>query len=88
MHDPVEGATVSTPTGDTAITDAAGDFMLDSVPRSFLSVEPPAGANLLEGGTRYSVSPGESVDIELSGADPEMTQLTCRTTSASLVMVP
>ncbi|MGI9235483.1 MAG: carboxypeptidase-like regulatory domain-containing protein, partial [Woeseiaceae bacterium] len=65
--DPVEGATVSTPGGVSALTDAAGDFMLDSVPRSFLAVDPPAGANLLEGGTRHSINPGDTVDIELSG---------------------
>jgi len=65
--DPVEGATVSTPGSVSAMTDANGDFQLDSVTRSFLSVEPPAGASLLEGGTRHSISPGENVEIELSG---------------------
>ena len=65
--DPVEGAIVSTPGSVSATTDVNGDFQLDSVTRSFLSVEPPDGASLLEGGTRHSVSPGEIVDIELSG---------------------
>ena len=65
--DPVEGATVSTPTGVSATTDANGDYVLDSVPRSFLSVDPPSGADLLPGGTRHSISPGDMVDIELSG---------------------
>jgi len=65
--DPIEGATVSTAGGDTAVTDANGDFMFDSVPRSFLSVEPPAGTSLLPGGTRHSIAPGDSVEIELSG---------------------
>ena len=64
---PVEGATVSTPGSASTTTDANGDFQLDSVTRSFLSVDPPAGASLLEGGTRYSVNPGENVDVELSG---------------------
>lgn len=65
--DPVEGATVSTPGSVSAVTDANGDFTLDSVTRSFLAVEPPAGASLLPGETRHSVSPGETVEIELSG---------------------
>jgi len=65
--DPVEGATVSTPGGVTALTDANGAFMLDSVPRSFLAVEPPAGESLLPGETRHSISPGATVDIVLSG---------------------
>ena len=67
VPDPVEGATVSTPGSVSAVTDANGDFTLDSVTRSFLSVEPPAGASLLPGETRHSVSPGETVQIELSG---------------------
>ena len=65
--DPVEGATVSTPGSVAATTDANGDFMLDSVVRGFLSVEPPAGTTLLPGGTRYSVTPGDTVEIMLSG---------------------
>lgn len=65
--DPIEGAMVSTAGGDTTMTDANGDFMFDSVPRSFLSVEPPTGTSLLPGGTRHSITPGDSVEIELSG---------------------
>ncbi len=67
LPDPVEGATVSTPGSVSALTDVNGDFQLDSVVRSFLSVEPPAGVSLLEGGTRRSISPGENVEIALSG---------------------
>lgn len=64
--DPVVGATVSTEGGVTATTDANGDFTLDSVTRSFLSVDPPAGTTLLAGGTRYSLGPGENVGIRLT----------------------
>ena len=67
LPDPIEGATVSTPGSVSTLTDVNGDFQLDLVTRSFLSVEPPAGASLLEGGTRHSISPGENVEIELSG---------------------
>ena len=67
LPDPVEGATVSTPGSALALTDVNGDFQLDSVIRSFISVEPPAGASLLEGGTRHSISPGQTVEIALSG---------------------
>jgi len=65
--DPVEGAIVSTPGSAPATTDANGDFVLDSVVRGFLSVEPPAGTTLLAGGTRHSVTPGDTVEITLSG---------------------
>jgi hypothetical protein len=65
--DPVEGAIVSTPGSAPATTDANGDFVLDSVVRGFLSVEPPAGSTLLAGGTRHSVTPGDTVEITLSG---------------------
>jgi len=67
LPDPVEGATVSTPGSVSTLTDVNGDFQLDSVTRSFLSVDPPAGVSLLPGGTRHSISPGEIVEIELSG---------------------
>jgi len=64
---PVEGAIVSTPGSVDATTDANGDFVIDSVVRGFLSVEPPAGSTLLPGGTRESVTPGDDVEIMLSG---------------------
>ena len=65
--DPVEGATVSTEGSAPVVTDENGDFVLDSVVRGFLSVEPPAGTTLLAGGTNYSVGPGADVEIRLSG---------------------
>ena len=64
---PVEGAIVSIPGSADATTDANGDFTIDSVVRGFVSVEPPAGSTLLPGGTRHSVTPGDNVDIVLSG---------------------
>lgn len=64
--DPVVGAMVTTPGSMAVVTDANGDFVLDSVTRSFISVEPPAGTTLLAGGTRHSVSPGEIVQIRLT----------------------
>ncbi len=68
---PLEGATVSTPASAPVTTDANGDFMLDSVVREFISVEPPPGTTFLPGGTRYSVTPGDTVEIVLSGG-PEV----------------
>lgn len=63
----VEGATVSTPGSTPVTTDANGDFSIDSVVRGFLMVEPPAGTTFLQGGTRESVTPGDDVEIMLSG---------------------
>ena len=71
---PVEGATVSTPGSAEVTTDANGDFAIDSVVRGFISVQPPDGSTMLPGGTRHSVTPGEMVDIVLSGGpDPDAT---------------
>ncbi len=68
---PVEGATVSAPGSADVLTDAAGAFVIDSVVREFLSVTPPAGSSMLPGGTRVSVTPGDVVNITLSGGpDP------------------
>ncbi|MCG8370811.1 MAG: carboxypeptidase-like regulatory domain-containing protein, partial [Proteobacteria bacterium] len=64
---PVEGAVVSAPGSADVTTDAAGAFTIDSVVSAFLSVEPPAGSTLLQGGTRHSVRPGDVVGITLSG---------------------
>ncbi len=64
--DPIAGATVSTPGSVPAVTDANGDFVLDSVTRDYISVEPPAGTTFLAGGTRHSVGPGENIEIRLS----------------------
>ncbi|MBT8065703.1 MAG: hypothetical protein KJO09_00570 [Gammaproteobacteria bacterium] len=64
---PVEGATVSAPGSADVTTDAAGAFAIDSVVREFLTVTPPAGSNLLAGGTRVSATPGDVVDLTLSG---------------------
>ena len=64
---PIEGATVSAPGSADVTTDAAGAFAIDSVVREFLTITPPAGSNLLAGGTRVSVSPGDVVDMTLSG---------------------
>ena len=64
---PVVGATVSAPGSADAVTDAAGAFTIDAVVREFLTVTPPAGSDLLAGGTRVSVTAGDVVDIGLSG---------------------
>ena len=64
---PVVGATVSAPGSADAVTDAAGAFAIDAVVREFLSVAPPAGSTLLKGGTRVSVTAGDTVSISLSG---------------------
>ncbi|MGI9225842.1 MAG: carboxypeptidase regulatory-like domain-containing protein [Woeseiaceae bacterium] len=63
----IEGATVSAPGSTDAVTDATGAFMIDAVVREFLSVTPPAGSTFLPGGTRESVTPGDDVEITLSG---------------------
>jgi len=68
---PVEGATVSAPGSADAVTDATGAFVIDAVVREFLSITPPAGSSMLPADTRHSVTPGDVVNVTLSGGpDP------------------